>query len=335
MQFAFDTEQLHLQDTVREFLRKSCAPAVVRAAWFAPAPASLWQGLADLGVVGMTVPEALGGAGLGALDWVRVLEEAGRAALPLPLVETTVVAAPLLAALGDAEVAGEWLPRIAAGSAIVTTRFDRDPLVAFGDTAHLVLVQGGDGDELMLVRPPLPMTRQPSVDGARRLYAIDALPGAHRTFSGPSVAAALAEALDRGALAVSAELIGLAARMLDLTVEYAKVREQFGKPIGSFQAIKHHLADALLKIEFARPLVYRAAYSTARNDPERSVHVSMAKLHAGAAATVTSKAALQSHGAIGYSFEYDLHLYMKRAWALAASWGDASFHRARVGAAIL
>ena len=123
--------------------------------------------------------------------------------------------------------------------------------------------------------------------------------------------------------------------MLDLTVDYAKERQQFGVPIGSFQAVKHHLADARIAIEFARPLVYRAAWSVAEGDPESSIHVSMAKALASDAASLTARQALQCHGAIGYSYEYDLHLFMKRAWALVATWGDADWHRARVGRAIL
>ena len=123
--------------------------------------------------------------------------------------------------------------------------------------------------------------------------------------------------------------------MLDLTVEYAKARQQFGVPIGSFQAVKHHLADSRIAIEFARPLVYRAAWSITEGDPDASTHVSMAKALASEAATLTAGQALQCHGAIGYSYEYDLHLFMKRAWALAATWGDAAWHRARVGRAIL
>jgi alkylation response protein AidB-like acyl-CoA dehydrogenase len=123
--------------------------------------------------------------------------------------------------------------------------------------------------------------------------------------------------------------------MLDTTVEYAQSRHQFGVPIGSFQAVKHHLADVALGLEFARPLVYRAAYSLARRDPDRSAHVSMAKARASEAALLAGRVALQMHGAIGYTTEYDLHLWMKRAWALAASWGDAAWHHDRVGRAIL
>jgi alkylation response protein AidB-like acyl-CoA dehydrogenase len=114
-----------------------------------------------------------------------------------------------------------------------------------------------------------------------------------------------------------------------------KVRKQFGQPVGAFQAVKHLCADALGKLELARPVVYRAAYSVARGDAGRRVHVSMSKAAASDAAEKCARVALQAHGAIGYSFEYDLHLWMKRAWALAAAWGDAAWHRARVASVIL
>jgi alkylation response protein AidB-like acyl-CoA dehydrogenase len=139
-----------------------------------------------------------------------------------------------------------------------------------------------------------------------------------------------ARAFDRGALGTAAQLCGLADRMIEMTVEYVKERKQFGVPVGSQQAVKHHLANARLALEFARPLVYRAAYSIAHDDPQRSDHVSMAKAQASDAAETAARVALQCHGAIGYTTEYDLHLYMKRTWALARAWGDAAWHRARV-----
>jgi alkylation response protein AidB-like acyl-CoA dehydrogenase len=140
---------------------------------------------------------------------------------------------------------------------------------------------------------------------------------------------ALGAAFDRGVVGTAAQQCGLAQRMLDMTAEYAKERKQFGVPIGSFQAVKHHLADARVALEFARPLVYRAA---ATLDP---VHASMAKAKADDAALLTARAALQCHGAIGYTTEYDLHLYMKRAWVLARAMGDGRLHRNRVATAIL
>ena len=123
--------------------------------------------------------------------------------------------------------------------------------------------------------------------------------------------------------------------MIDMTVDYATQRKQFGVPIGSFQATKHHLANARIKLEFARPLVYRAAASLRDADQQAGLHVHMAKAVANDAAAIAAKVALQCHGAIGYTTEYDLHLYMKRAWALSATWGDAAWHRAHIQRAIM
>jgi alkylation response protein AidB-like acyl-CoA dehydrogenase len=174
------------------------------------------------------------------------------------------------------------------------------------------------------------------VDGARRLFRVTWSPSpATRIARGATARAALARAFERGALGASAVLLGLARHLIDATVEYAKVRKQFGSAIGSFQAVKHQLADALVKLEFARPVVYRAAYSMSRASESGPLHVSMAKVYASEAALAASRSALQCHGAIGYSYEHDLHLFMKRAWALAAAWGDASWHRARVGKLVL
>ena len=120
-----------------------------------------------------------------------------------------------------------------------------------------------------------------------------------------------------------------------MTVDYVGERKQFGRPIGSFQAVKHRLADVRIAIEFAAPLVYRAAYSQATGDPDAMLHCSMAKAQSADAAGLASRAALQCHGAIGYSFEHDLHLWMKRVWALVAAFGDRAWHRERVARAIL
>jgi alkylation response protein AidB-like acyl-CoA dehydrogenase len=123
--------------------------------------------------------------------------------------------------------------------------------------------------------------------------------------------------------------------MIDMTVEHVKDRHQFGVPVGSYQAVKHHLANALLKVEYAKPPVYRAAYALTHNEPDRSRDVSFAKVYANDAAAFAARAALQCHGAIGYSFEYDLHLWMKRAWVLQQAWGNTSFHRSRVADAVV
>lgn len=337
MRFAFTEEQRMIRDAVRDMLARECPPDVLRAAWEDDAGRlpSAWGPLADMGILGALVAEAHGGLGMAPVDLVLVLEEAGWAGLPGPLSQTAFVAAPLIAATGGAPLRAEWLPLVAAGDAVVAVGLDEYPYVVDAHLADLLLL--GRGDDLYALTPEqVALTEQRSVDGSRRLFrvAFDCDAQAPVSF-GEDTRAALVEAGSHGALAAAAELIGVARRMLDLAVEYAKVREQFGKAIASFQAVKHHLANALLKVELAAPLVYRAAYSLSHDSAERAVHVSMAKAAAGEAATSVGKLALQVHGAIGYTYEYDLHMWLKRAWVLASAWGDAATHRANVAVALV
>jgi alkylation response protein AidB-like acyl-CoA dehydrogenase len=136
-------------------------------------------------------------------------------------------------------------------------------------------------------------------------------------------------------LACAAQQLGICQQMTDMAIRYAAQREQFGKPIGSFQAIKHMLANVVVRLEFARPVVYRAAYSVAHDTATRSVDVSHAKLAASQAAVFGAKVAMQVHGAIGYTWEQDLQIWMKRAWALDIAWGTGAWHRKRVASAVL
>jgi hypothetical protein len=167
-------------------------------------------------------------------------------------------------------------------------------------------------------------------DGPWERAPTDAPPGEIVT-DDPS---AIALALDRGALGTAAVLVGLGQAMLDMTVGYVTERHQFGQPIGSFQAVKHHLADAALGLELTRPAVWRAAWSVAHAEPTRVRDVSMAKAMASDAAELVGRKALQCHGAIGYTVEADLHLYLKRTWALARAWGDTAHHTDRVADAL-
>ena len=342
MRFAFTEDQVAFRDAVRDALAKEAGPDHLRAAWDAPTAQpsgdrKVWSTLAHMGVLGLTVPEAYGGMGMNELDLVLLLEETGRVALPEPIVETVAVAAPLLADIGSPELQAEWLPRIASGDAVVSVGFGAPPFLVALDVADLLLLEREGrllairGEDLTGELAPV---RQASVDGARRLFAQH--PSSSTTIAeGPGAMIAASAAFDRGALGTAAQLLGLAQHLLDVTVDYVKQREQFGVPIGSFQAIKHHLADALLQLEFARPVVYRAAYSMALGLDTRSRDVSMAKCYASDAATFVTRQALQCHGAIAYTVEYDAHLWMKRVWALAASWGDSAFHRERVALSVL
>jgi alkylation response protein AidB-like acyl-CoA dehydrogenase len=174
-----------------------------------------------------------------------------------------------------------------------------------------------------------------SIDGARHLLEVTAaLPPAASVVDGAPATELWKKAADRGAWATAAVLVGVADRLLSMAAEYAAARVQFGKPIGSFQAVKHHLAGARIRLEFARPLVYAAAWALDEEEPDVPRRVAMAKSAASDAAGLAASVALQVHGAIGYTWEHDLHLWMKRAWSLSATWGDAGWHRARLLGAV-
>lgn len=316
MRFAWSEDQRAFGDAVRELLAKQATPAVVRAAWDAP-PGQLdrgvWDSLEAMGVLAVLVPEADGGLGLHEMFLVPILEEAGRVALPHPIVETAMVAAPILGA-GIGMLASDL------GGPLVPCAADADRLLLHqGDT--LTVVAAGDVE----------LTAAATVDGARRAATVSAPHRAEVVTDNPTV---IDLALDRGALGTAAMLVGLGQTMLDLTVDYVTHRQQFGVPIGSFQAVKHHLSDAALALEFARPAVARAAWSLAQVAPTRSRDVAMAKAMASDAAELVGRQALQCHGAIGYTVEADLHLYLKRTWALARAWGDAAHHTDRVADAL-
>jgi alkylation response protein AidB-like acyl-CoA dehydrogenase len=333
MDFGFDDDQLAFRDAVRDLLDKECTPAVVRAAWDAPAgelDRDVWARLSDMGVLATLVPESGDGLGLDERALVLVLEEAGRAALPHPLVETAAVAAPLVA--GDGPGPGPAGIADAHGLGMVATDLG-GPHVAGAADADWLLLRDATGGGLHLVDPAATvLSPVETVDRGRRAAAVDWQPAAETLVTDDPAEVDLAR--DRGAFGAAAMLVGLGQRMLDLTVAYVGERRQFGVPIGSFQAVKHHLADALKELAFARPAVYRAAHSLATRADTRARDVSMAKAMASDAAWFVGRQALQCHGAIGYTVEHDLQLYLKRTWALAQSWGTPSQHRTRVAEAI-
>ena len=302
MRFAFDDDQLAFRDAVRDLLSKESTPEHVRQP-----DRRVWDALAEMGVTTLLVAEDLGGMGLDERWLVLLLEEAGYAGLPHPIVETAAVVNPLLT--GAVEPA-----------AVMTTDLG-GPLVPWAAEADAVLL----GEPLRLVRAP-EVDPVDTVDDLRRAARVSG--------DGDPVDGDTDLAFDRGAWGTAAYLVGLGRRMLDLTVAYVTERQQFGVPIGSFQAVKHHLADAALQLAFARPSVHRAAWSLATGSPDARRDVSMAKAMASDAAELAGRKALQCHGAIGYTIEHDLHLFLKRSWALERSWGDAAFHRDRVGTGI-
>ncbi|HEV7861735.1 MAG TPA: acyl-CoA dehydrogenase family protein [Acidimicrobiia bacterium] len=331
MRFAFSDDQLSFRDAVRDLLTKLSGPDTLRTVWdgdrgYDPA---VWSHLAEMGVLGLLAPESAGGLALDEVDLVLILEEAGRAALPGPLVEHAAVAVPTLATAGA--LATGWLQAAAAGGIVVSAASVGDvaTALAYGSEADVLLVEG-DGVVEAVERADITEVRpRQSVDGSRRFAEI----AWSRATPLPGVDPVLFRA--RGAAATAAVLCGLAAHLIETTADYVKERRQFGVPVGSFQAVKHHMADALIALEHARPAVYCAAWSISTAQPTLARDASFAKAYANDAAGVAARAALQCHGAIGYTFEHDLHLWLKRVWSLQRAWGDTAHHREQVAVAIL
>lgn len=309
MNSAFTDDQLALAAAVGQVLRAHCPAAAVR-----DGRTAAWPQLAGIGLFGLLVPAEHGGLGLGLVDAVLPFEEAGRAALPGPVAET-VVAAPLLLA-GD-----PVLDKLAAGSLRVSVRIGDQDYSPDADLADLLIVERGGVP--YAVRPDAArLTLQPGVDRARRLFGVEFRDGTRLRAGAAPAARAMT-------VTVAAQLIGAARHLLDTTVGYARTRRQFGSPIGSFQAVKHQLAEVAIAVDFAAPLVYAAAFAVDRDLPTVDRDVSAAKAAAGEAAELAARTALQVHGAIGYTGELDLGLWLARVWSLSAAYGGTALHRSR------
>ena len=332
MDFTFTDEQRMIADTVRELLADRCTGADLRRLMESgeARDETRWTAIKEMGLTGLLVPESAGGLGLTEVDLVQVAEACGYFALPEPLVEHAGVAAPLLAAFAsDARVA-EVLPDVVSGEKTVALAHPANPLVADADGATLLLLVD-DGALHLVERDKATLRRQPSIDPFRRLFTVDAALGQHTLIADADAASGpLTQAFERGALFAAAQGLGLAQKSIDLGAAYAKERTQFGKVIGGYQAVKHLLATAQVAVEFARPVVHAAAAQMPQDDVHARARVSHAKLAALDAATHAAETAIQVHGAMGYSWEVDVHFYLKRALALAGAWGDAAWHRARV-----
>jgi alkylation response protein AidB-like acyl-CoA dehydrogenase len=289
----------------------------------------LWSRLAEMGVLGAMVPEEYGGLGLDLRSVLPLLLATGRAAVPEPIIET-LVGSTLLGAAGGA-AAKAWLPAIAAGTTSVAVGLGPGDLVTAGQWADLFILRDPVGDAHLLEASQVTVHPETSVDGGMRLAHIE---------WAPTPASRLGDvdadtALDTAIVGIAAQLVGLAEAMLSMAVTYANQREQFGKVIGSFQAVKHQLADVYVANSFAAPVVARAAWSVATEQPTSWRDASHAKYAASRAAQRAARTALQVHAGIGYTFEHDLHMWMKRTWSLTSLWGDAAWHRNRVADAVL
>jgi alkylation response protein AidB-like acyl-CoA dehydrogenase len=316
MKFALDEQQRDFAASIDAALGAADVPAAVRA-WSAGdvAPGrKVWEQLADLGVTALLVPEKFDGLDAHPVDLVVALERLGRWCVPGPVTESVAVAPILLA---DDEHA-ERCAALASGELVVTLALPpHTPRAVDADAAGLVLLATDDG-----VSEAMVADCHESVDPSRRLYDV--------TASGPSWRADTMRAYEFGVLATAAQLVGAAGALLDAAVGYAKQRSQFGRVIGSYQAIKHKLADVHIAVELARPLVYGAALAVENYPGTGARDVSAAKAAASEAALRAARAALQTHGAIGFTGEHDLSLWLLRVQALRSAWGTPEAHRRRV-----
>lgn len=318
MKFDLDQEQRDFAASIDAALGAADVPGAVRA-WSTGDTAAgkrVWNQLSELGVTALAVPEEFDGIGAHPVDLVLAMEALGRWCVPGPVVESIAVAPVLLAGQG------ERLAGLAAGELIATVALPpHTPRAVDAEAADLVLLA-----EAGKAHAAQAGTRHASVDPSRGVFDV--------TATGESWEADTARAYEVGALATAAQLIGAGQAMLNTAVDYAKQRTQFGRVIGGYQAIKHKLADVHIAIELARPLVYGAALSLADDSADTARDVSAAKVAASDAALLAAHSALQTHGAIGFTSECDLSLWLLRVQALRPAWGDATAHRRRVLEAI-
>jgi alkylation response protein AidB-like acyl-CoA dehydrogenase len=333
---------------------------------------ALWSHFVELGWPALNVPEAAGGLGLGAAELAVLAEELGRVMAPGPLLPTLSQYVPLIAALGSADQQTALLGPVASGSAgtlaiaessgevdpalVSTTATRRGNEIELTGIKHFVM-EAPVADEIIVVaREPgttgddgigayvvpsasVEITTIAALDPSRELGTV-ALDGVtvseERMLGAPSAstAAGIRDALETATVALATETVGTLQTIFDITLAYAKEREQFGVPIGSFQAIKHKFADMLLLLERARALCYFAALTVAEHDERSTVSVSMAKAAVGDAVARIGKEGIQIHGGIGYTWEHDMHLYVRRVESSSALFGSAAQHRARIADAI-
>lgn len=368
MNFGFTEEQDLLREAARRFIEQRCPIGEVRrlAETEKGFSAEIWQEMARLGWLGLTLPEAHGGSGLGWIDLVVILEETGRGLVPSPLPASTLAATAILEN-GVAAQHGRWLPALAAGSRIGTVALMEDggaldpkrigvrgvrdgdgfvlsgrkTLVSDPTSADLFVVsfRCGDGpDDVALAvveagAPGVVAKSFPLIDATKRLGNLDLdgarIRGDQVLGAAGGAAARITRLLDQCAIAVTAEMAGAAERALRITVDYANERTQFGQPIGHFQGVKHPLAEMYVDIESFKSLLYYAAWALENRPHEVSRYASLAKAYATDAFVRTGIDSIQLHGATGFTVEYDIQLYFKRSKWARPMFGDAAAHYER------
>ncbi len=356
MDFEFHDDQEQLRDSVRRYLADRAPISYVRSHYGRPVPVdAVWSGLVDLGLTAMPIPEHSGGTGAGLVDLALVLGEMGRSVYPGPFASSAIGATSLLVALPGDAVAAEWLPRLASGAAVATiARSDHRSAPVHTDAhgalrgtklhvpdaefADLVLVVADADTACIAVRPDEPgvtITRSETVDGSRSFATVE-LDGAHGITLTGDVSAAVEAATDRLGVAWVLDGIGAAERALELTLDYAKVREQFGRPIGSFQAVQHLCADMLRAIELGRAVGYYAAWACDDASPEeRHRAATMARAFAANDFYRVAANAIQIFGGVGFTWEHDIHLFYKRLLTLQLADGSAADHLETLASIVL
>jgi alkylation response protein AidB-like acyl-CoA dehydrogenase len=326
--FDFNDEQREIKSTAKEFLAARFKPEKVRelAESDSPYDDALWGQICELGWPGIAIGEEYDGQGLGTIEAVILAEEMGFALAPSPWI-SDVAAAFFVEAAGSDEQKSQYLPGMASGQergAVAFTPPEADPQVsgAAGGASVLVL-NAGNGAQI--VDPAsAELDRLDLIDTTRAYYAVKG--------SGVELPGDVSGAADRSAVVLSAEMVGVAARALDMALAYAKEREQFGRPIGAYQAVSHRLANMLWDVEEARSLVYYAGWAADAEPESLPLAASMAKARASDAATAVTHEAIQTFGGIGFTWEHDIHFFLKRARVSSQLLGTARRHRERVAA---
>jgi alkylation response protein AidB-like acyl-CoA dehydrogenase len=354
MNFEFTDDQQAIKRTARDFLTARYTSEVIRelAASDAGFTADQWASIAELGWPGVAVDEEYGGLGLGAVELIVIQEELGYALAPTPL-HSTVTAAMLIQGLGTEQQKQQWLPDLAAGEkrgavAIWDQGTSWEPnrsevelshkslsaakiAVPDAEGADVFVVAGADGAHFLVSAdaPGIWILSEKPLDPTRKLYEVTFNGTPAETLSGGQPGA-IGHAHAFASVALAAENVGIAQRTMEMAVEYAQERKQFDRPIGSFQAVAHRCAQMLLETEGARSLTYGAAWAL-DHDPSTALSAaSMAKAYAGDAGYRVAASALQVHGGLGFTWEHDLHFFLKRAKANAYAYGDSAWHRERV-----
>jgi alkylation response protein AidB-like acyl-CoA dehydrogenase len=357
MQFGLSESQQILKDTARKFLAGECPIAEVRRLMETPTAydAGLWTKLAGQGFTGMIFPEECGGMGLGKVELVLFMEEAGYALLPGPFFSTVALAGSVLNAVASPEQKKKYLSRISGGEARSTLAFLEantgwDPadiqMAATGDkltgsklfvtdaaAADFLLVAARNGVFLVDAKAPgLRIEPMRGMDFTRKIYSVEFSNTPAERLGGVD---ALPRALAVGTAALAAEMVGGMQRALETTLAYAKTRKQFGKPIGIYQAVQHQCADMYLETESARSAAHYAAWALEESAPDAAAAVSIAKMYASDASRTVGNRGIQVHGGMGFTWENDLHLYYRRAKASETMLGDGSFHRERIARLVI